>query len=171
MSPSVPIPHNGYLMAEKVIILLGLFLTAAFIAWLLARYHRSRAETLRLHLASRDRIVAQAGTLEALLAFARTEEGRRLLELPSLATTAGPAGLRLVQAGLVCLAMAAAQGVARHLWARAVQASGDAELIRTTLVGTYPQALLYAGAGLGLILAGWLGRYLRTRWELEDRNP
>jgi hypothetical protein len=143
-------------MAEKIVILLGLFGTVAFLVWLFARYHRTRSELLKLHLAARDRLIAQAGSLEALLAFARTAEGRGLLEPPSLASSQLPAGLRLIQAGIVCLGIALLRWGVALAGFQALRPEGTA------------QTTLFAGAGLGLVAAGILGRRLQARWTRDE---
>jgi len=161
-----PIAYTGYLMAEKMVFFIGFFGTLAFLVWLLARHYRTRAEVLRLHLASRDRLVAQAGSLEALLAFARTPEGRSLLEPPSLSSSRVPLGLRLIQAGVVCLSVAVLRAGVAILWLPSLQGAGQGQ----NLLEGLTQTALFAGAGMGLLLAGWLSRRLQAKW-LREEDP
>lgn len=169
LQPAQPFPYSGYLMAEKMVLLLGFFSTVAFLVWLMARHYRTRAEVLRLHLASRDKLITQAGSLDSLLAFARSPEGRSLLELPALATSRIPVGLRFIQAGIVCLSIALLRGIVAALWVQGLKGAGtDVALVNLITREGLLQALLYGGAGLGLILAGWLGRRVQARWMQED---
>lgn len=93
-------PH--FANALTFIAALGLL---AFLAWLFSKRVHTRSELLRLHLEGRNHLLSRFASTQEFLDFARSEEGRRVLEAPQLPTPAkaAPAGLRLIQLGIVSI--------------------------------------------------------------------
>jgi hypothetical protein len=138
------------IVVDKIVLFGGFFVTVLFITWQVFRVLRTRADVLRAHAESRNRLLGMVSSLEELLAFARTAEGRRILEPPSFPTDA-PYGLHMIQAGVAIVGVALGIAVA----------TGMEEASR---------ALLVAFVGLGLVAGGYVGRRLRLRW-LQDARP
>ena len=93
----------SHLLAETLQ-LLGLMGLFAFFLWLLSRRAFTRSDLLRLHLEGRHRLLDRFASSTEFLNFARSEEGHDLLRPPQLPSPRppAPAGLRLIQAGILC---------------------------------------------------------------------
>jgi hypothetical protein len=137
------------IVVDKIVLFIGFYATALVIAWQVFRILRVRADVLRAHAESRNRLLGMVSSLEELLAFARTAEGRELLEPPRFPSDA-PHGLHLIQAGVAVLGVALGIAVA-------------------TRFDESTRALLVAFMGLGLIAGGYVGRWLRARWLRDTR--
>ncbi len=133
---------------EKVLLVLGFWGALLLILGQLFRYLRTRAEVLKALAESRNRLLAMVTSLDQLVDLARTEEGRRLLEPPALPSHA-PHGLRMVQGGIALVVFSLG------LWV-------------TSGFRSPATTLSPALAGLGLIVGGYAGRYLRARWLRSD---
>jgi hypothetical protein len=137
-------PPPAAVVVDKIVLFTGFYITIMVIGWQFFRFLRTRAEVLRAHAESRNRLLGMVRSLEELLAFARTPEGRGLVEPPAFPSEA-PNGLHLIQAGVTVLGIAAGVGIA-----------GGREGVS--------HALLVAFVGVGLVAGGYVGRYLRARW-------
>jgi hypothetical protein len=131
-------------VVDKIILFTGFYVTIVVIGWQFFRFLRIRAEVLRAHAESRKRLLGMVNSLEDLVTFARTPEGRALLDPPTFPSET-PHGLHLIQAGVTVLGIAV--GVA-------ISSGRDG----------VSHALLVAFVGVGLIAGGYVGRYLRSRW-------
>lgn len=151
MSPAPIHRISSDILLEKATFFLCLFGAIAVLAWTVQRLFQARSALMKAHLEVRNQILARTGSLEELLAFARTEEGRGFLEPPTLPATV-PHGLRMIQAGILVLFLALGLLLGKGLAARG-------------------QSLMVALAGIGLLAAGLAGRRLRTRWALRDLEP
>jgi hypothetical protein len=133
---------------EKIVFSISFFGSVSLIAGLLFRHLRLRMEVLKVHAEARLKLLGLVGSVEQLLAFAATEEGRRLLEPPTLPSQV-PHGLRMVQAGVGLGVLALGFLVA-------------------TGFRTPARAVVIASAGLALVVGALVGRRLHTQWTLKD---
>lgn len=85
------------------------FALVGFIAWLIAKHAQARREPLRQHYETRNRLLERFQTPQELLEFARTEEGRSLLDAPPSPRDKRPAAwFLLLLSGLISLAAGSA---------------------------------------------------------------
>jgi len=148
-----------------------LFGFLAFVLWLISRKVKTSSELMKLHLEGRNRLLDRFGDAEDFLTFARSEEGRALLEAHSLVR--GPQvqpGLRLFQCGLVALPVGVGLGkIGAEMTAQANLARGSYLDHRAWSEGGDYQlmGILLLTLGVGLLLAGLLAwfsdRTARTR--------
>jgi DMSO reductase anchor subunit len=131
-------------VVDKIVLVTGFYLTVLVIAWQVFRIVHARAEVQKAHAEVRNRLLGMVSSLDELMAFARTAEGRRLLEPPTPPSEAVH-GLHLIEAGIVVLGLAVGVGVVSRL-------DGVAHAVLVGLVG------------VGLVAAGAVGRWLRSRW-------
>ncbi len=96
----------------RLALLLAFF---GFVLWLVSRKVRSASELHKLHLEGRNRLLDRLGDAEAFLAFARTPEGRALLEAPHLDPGPRP-GIRLLQMGTFGTVLGSCLHVSGRLW-------------------------------------------------------
>ncbi len=149
-----------------------LFAFIGFILWLVSRKVRTQDEVLKLHLEGRNRLLERFADANALVAFAATTEGRALLQPPDLplAEPRLPAGVRMVQSGIVALALGGGFEYLGASWIRRADlARGNFLDSRLLLDGQgYEMAgvLLLCG-GAGLIIAGLLAWW----WQQRDARP
>ena len=69
----------------------------------------------------------------------------------------------------MCLSVSLLRGLAALLWVHALRAWGEGQAaVQLGIREGISQTVLYSGAGLGLILAGWLSRRLQARWSLDE---
>ena len=137
------------IVVDKIVLFTGFYIVVLVIAWQSLRFLRTRAEVLRAHAEGRNRVLALVSSLEEFLAFARTAEGRGLLEPPTFPSDA-PHGLHLIQAGVAILGIAVGVAVATGF-----REAGP--------------PLLVTFVGAGLIAGGYVGRFLRRRWMRDTQ--
>lgn len=135
---------NASFVLYSVLRLAVFFAFAGFVLYLVARHARTQSELLRLHLEARNRLLDRFSTADAFLAFARSDEGRAVLQAPSLPAAAPRLpGLRLFQGGALCLALGGG-----WLLAGAGAGAGGRE--------SFTVASLILSGGVGLVLSGVL---------------
>lgn len=140
-----------------------------FLAWLWSRRGHQQVELQRLHLEGRNRLLETMESPQALLEFAASEVGQKLLEPPShpkeSAVAPHPEGLRLIQTGLVSLFLGfgfrstyyvAMNWPAANLKFNEVAA---VEAFRKAL-GLWQWSQAFEWAGLALIVCGLLAAVL-----------
>jgi len=90
---------------SDTVLFLGFMGLFGFFLWLASKRAFTRADLLRLHLESRNHLVERFASSQDFLEFARSEEGHALLQAPQLPSPRppAPAGLRLVQWGLLSM--------------------------------------------------------------------
>jgi hypothetical protein len=122
-------------------------------------WHKSRSELKFREFETRHRVLEKFADSEAFLAFARSEEGRRLLLTspePALGGLRG--GLRLVQLGLLVLALGVGASIAAG---RIGKTAEDFDRYRKENLATW--GTLFICAGIALTASGALTRWLDRR--------
>lgn len=120
---------------------------------------KSRSEQRLRELEVRHRVLEKFADSEAFLQFARSDEGRRLLLVaPEPARNGRRSGLRLLQAGLLVLAIGIGAGIAA---ARIAVTKEDFDRYRKENLATW--GTLFTCAGIALTASGVLSRWLDRR--------
>ncbi len=134
--------------------LLVLMILVMWILLLVFRRSQMAMDLYKLQLQHRSQLLDKCATAEELQAFSESEAGRKLLAPPQgPAASTPPAGLRLMQAGLVCVLL----GLAFFWLAPHYQGLTDPNDLRKVGEFRYWGAL-FTAAGAGQLLAGLLGR-------------
>lgn len=142
-----------------------------FLAWLYAQRVASRSGLLRLHLEGRNRLLERFASAAEFLEFARSPEGKALLEAPQLPAPAkaAPLGLRMFQLGVVAMLVGAAFNEVFHAsvnWKAANLALDPQQAWSHALSALqWSRLFLAVGGGLmiGALLAG-LAAFLPRLW-------
>jgi hypothetical protein len=138
----------------------GLFF--AFLAILIGLaiwWYKSRSELRLREFEVRHRVLEKFADSEAFLAFARSEEGRRLLLVsPPPVRNGGRAGLRLIQTGLLVFALGIGAGIAAS---RIGNTKEDFDRYRKENLATW--GTLFLCAGIALTGSGALTLWLDRR--------
>ena len=122
-------------------------------------WYRSRSDLKLKEFEVRHRVLEKFADSEAFLAFARSDEGRRLLLLsPPPARNGGRAGLRLIQTGLLVLALGIGAGIAAS---RMADTKEDFDRYRRENLATW--GTLFLCAGIALTGSGALTLWLDRR--------
>lgn len=122
-------------------------------------WHHSRSELRLREFEVRHRVLEKFADSDAFLAFARTEEGRRLLlPAPEPARNGRLGWLRLVQIGLLVFAIGIGGAVAS---ARSIQVTTELDRYRKENLSTW--STLFVCAGIALTASGALARWLDRR--------
>lgn len=158
--------------AASLLVILIILAGAGLFAWFQQGRMRRGADLLRLHLEARNRLLDKVGTSQEFLDFARTEEGRSLLSLPVSPTapqSQSPAGLRLVQTGIVGMLVGAAFLLQAHqLWRVQYLHSGvEASLDVLRSLDANHWGLFWLAVGLGLFIGGFIAR----AWSRPAPHP
>ncbi len=156
------------------LILAILVLAALLGAWLLHQRLRTTADLMRLHLEGRNRLLEKFGTAQEFLDFTRTRAAEALLP-PRLGRD--HPGLRLLQAGVVCLLVGGAFLYQAHRWQALqtlLQAQRGQDLRMSNFIrDTYTQyamntsqwGLVWLAFGVGLLAGG------AVEWTWVKRRP
>jgi hypothetical protein len=122
-------------------------------------WHKSRSELKVREFEVRHRVLEKFADSEAFLAFARSEEGRRLLlASPPPVRNGGRGGLRLIQTGLLVLALGIGAGIAAS---RIGNTKEDFDRYRKENLATW--GTLFLCAGIALTGSGALTLWLDRR--------
>lgn len=141
------------LLAASLMAVVALIVLILAVWWF-----RSRSELKFREFEVRHRVLEKFADSEAFLAFARSEEGRRLLlTTPDAAKNGGRAGLRLVQTGLLVLAL----GIGGAIAASKMAVKEDFDRYRRENLSTW--STLFVCAGIALTASGALARWLDRR--------
>lgn len=155
-------------MSDAVFLVSILFLIAGLVTWFLYKKMSRGADALRLHLDTRNRLLDKFGTAQEFLDFANTDAGHTLLAPPQMSEAAHvsiPAGLRMVQVGLVTVLVGASFLLQAHRWHLLAEAT--TELHEAGFQRMYLQSSLQASqwglfalaVGLGLLIGGVIARF------------
>jgi hypothetical protein len=148
----------GFLAFQAAVIGLGLAFFG-FLIGLAIWWFRSRSELRFREFEVRHRVLEKFADSESFLAFARSEEGRRiLLASPEPAGNPQRGGLRLVQAGLLVLALGIGAGIAAS---RLAITKEDYDRYRRENLSTW--GTLFMCAGIAMTASGALTRWLDRR--------
>jgi hypothetical protein len=137
-------------------------LTLAFVGFLIGLaiwWLRSRSELKFREFEVRHRVLEKFADSESFLAFARSDEGRRLLlASPEPVRSTQRGGLRLVQVGLLVLSLGIGARIAAS---RIAVTTEDFERYRRENLSTW--GTLFVCAGIALTASGALTRWLDRR--------
>jgi hypothetical protein len=131
-----------------------------FLAWLFSRKVHSRSELMRLHLEGRNRLLERFASSQEFLAFARTDEGRSLLDPPHwpAAGKGMPLWLRLIALGLaaVLVGLAFNEVFSFSMNWRAANIHLNEEAAWYNAISAWRWKCLFFAAGGGLMIGGVL---------------
>ena len=148
---------NNYAFQVSVAGLMLGFLAVVIV--LAVWWFKSRSELRLREFEVRHRVLEKFADSEAFLQFARSDEGRRLLLVAPEPTRNGRrGGLRLVQAGLLVLAIGIGAGIAS---ARIAIMTEPFDRYRKEELATW--GTLFTCAGIALTASGVLSRWLDRR--------
>lgn len=137
-------------------------LALAFLAVVLALavwWYKSRSELKLREFEVRHRVIEKFADSEAFLAFARSDEGRRMLLIaPEPTRNRRLGGLRLVQVGLLVLGIGFGAVISA---ARIPDIKADFDRYRKENLATW--GTLFVCAGIALTGSGALSRWLDRR--------
>ena len=135
------------------------FAFAAILIGLAIWWYKARSELKIREFETRHRVLEKFADSEAFLAFARSEEGRRLLlTSPPPVRNGGRGAVRLIQTGLLVFALGIGAGIAAS---RIGNTKEDFDRYRKENLATW--GTLFVCAGIALTASGALTHWLDRR--------